>query len=266
MESWFAGDKAYGSLFVKHCGFERCQRAHQFGPAVRDHYLLHFVASGKGQFFTEGRAHALCEGQLFAIFPDQVTTYRADDRDPWVYGWVGYSGDDAELLTRQAGLSRLSPVATVTDAALAQALLRDMLSDAASLRLGALSALGGLYRFLALLGESAKTLPDERQAYYEKALWFMQGHYERGVTVEEAAKFVGLSRSQLFRVFKQAAGASPKETLTAIRARRARSLLETTNLSAEEVAASVGVSSPARLSIMLKSVYGMTMTQIRRNA
>lgn len=149
MEIWTAGEGAYGSLFVKQCGFESCQSSHQFGPAVRDYTLIHFVASGKGCFWAEGHEYALGAGQLFAIFPDQVTTYRADASDPWVYGWVGYSGDDAQMLTLRAGLSRATPVAFCRDEVLAAALLRDMLRDASHMRLGALSALGSLYRFCA---------------------------------------------------------------------------------------------------------------------
>ncbi len=264
MEEWKAGEQHYGSLYVKHCGWESCEPAHRFGPSVRDHYLLHFVASGHGCFYAQGREYPLESGQVFIIFPDQVTTYWADIKEPWTYGWVGYSGDDAKRLTRQAGLSKEEPIATCVNSKLAETLLRAMFQDASQMRMGAFSALGSLYRFLALLGESTKSLPDERQAYYEKALWFMKGNYERDVSIQEVAAFIGLSRSQLFRVFKQAADISPKESLTAIRAQRARTLIETTGLSAEEVAASVGVSAPQRLNIILKQAYNMTMTEIRK--
>jgi AraC-type DNA-binding domain-containing proteins len=266
MANWETSERGYGSLFVRQCGWEECKPGYQFGPSVRDHYLIHFVAHGKGRFFADGREHSLSAGQAFIIFPEQMATYRADEMNPWCYGWVGYSGDDALMLTRQAGLLKEAPIATCQNAELAQALLQAMLSDASQMRMGALAALGGLYRFLALLGQNANNTPDERQAYYEKALWFMKGQYQHELSVEEVAAFVGLSRSQLFRVFKQAANISPKESLTAIRAGRARALIETTNLSAGEIAASVGVSSPQRLNVMLKQVYHMTMTQLRKKA
>lgn len=265
MQIWEGRERGYGGLAVCQSGWQVCDPGHQFGPAVRDHYLIHFVAQGKGRFFVGEREYTLKAGQVFIIFPDQVTTYRADGQDPWVYGWVGYRGEDAKLLTRQTGLSEAEPVAACQDAEQAQALLRAMFNDVSHLRLGALAALGSLYRFLALLGQTANNTPDERQAYYEKALWFMKGHYQRELSIEEVAAFVGLSRSQLFRVFKQAIGLSPKEKLTSIRAQRARTLIETTNLTAEEIAASVGLLSPQRLNLMLKQAYRMTMTQIRKS-
>ena len=45
----FAGEKT-GSLFVNCCGCSRTDPLHSFGPAVKPHYLIHFVMSGKGKF------------------------------------------------------------------------------------------------------------------------------------------------------------------------------------------------------------------------
>lgn len=255
----------HGSLSLQQYGSEICEPGHQYGPAVRDHYLVHFVASGKGTFWTGDRTYAICENQGFIIFPGQLTTYRADHAMPWHYHWVGYAGYDAEMLTGQVGLTPDSPVFTFDEPAVLLQLLADISTSAAQLRLGGMAALGNLYRLLAQMGQSMqKAEPDIHREYYRKAMWYMEGNHERPIQIADVAAFVGLSRSQLFRVFQGVAGVSPKAALTNIRMQRARMLLQNTRLTTEEIAASVGISSAARLGILCREIYGMTPVQLRR--
>lgn len=265
MELWQNARPSVGSLHVQQYGSEICENGHQYGPAVRDHHLIHFVASGKGEFWAGNKVYPLRENQAFIIFPGQLTTYRADARDPWSYAWVGYAGLDAEMLTSQVGLTRENPVFAIEDPAALFAMLGEIASDSASLRLGSLAALGTLYRLLALMGQwLQRAEPDIHQEYYQRALWFMEGNYERPIQITDVAAFVGLSRSQLFRVFQSVAGTSPKAILTDIRMQRAHVLLQSTSLTTEEIAASVGVSSSARLGALCREVYGMTLGALRR--
>ena len=61
-------------------GREDCEPAHSYGPAIRNHYLFHYILSGKGTFMwqdgkrRENRA-VLKAGQGFLISPGQITTY-----------------------------------------------------------------------------------------------------------------------------------------------------------------------------------------------
>lgn len=265
MELWRAGSEPQGGLIVQQFGQEACAPGHQYGPAVRDHILIHFVASGKGTFWSGGKAFSLSQGQGFIIFPGQLTTYRADDVSPWAYAWVGYSGSGAEWLTSQVGLTRENPVFTCAAPEAIFTLIDSMIASAASLRLGFAAALGDLYRLLALMGEwQQRASPDIHQEYYQKALWFMEGNFDRPIQITDVAAFVGLSRSQLFRVFQQVAGTSPKACLRDIRMAQAQMLLASSSLSFEEIAASVGISSPARLGLLFKEVYGITPGQYRK--
>ena len=57
----------------------------------------------------EGLTHAIGAGQAFVIFPDQVTVYQADSNEPWHYGWVGFTGEDAAPLITAAGATLSNP-------------------------------------------------------------------------------------------------------------------------------------------------------------
>lgn len=255
----------HDGLFVQQCGWQACEPNHEYGPAVRDFYLIHFVASGQGLYYTPDATYPVGPGQGFIIFPGQLTTYRADKAHPWTYAWVGYAGIGAEVLTRQVGLTRESPVFTCPAPQALWEILRRMREEVSQMRLGDLAALGNLYQFLAIVGQSLPQAdPNLHQEYCRKAQWFMEGNYHRAITIEDVAAFVGLSRSQLFRVFQRVVGQSPKAYLSALRMRRARLLLRDTSLTADAIAASVGLSSPARLGVLFRQTYGMSLSQFRQ--
>ena len=88
-------------------GREACEPGHSFGPAIRRYTLVHYVKRGKGTFYARGQAHPVGAGEAFLILPGEVTTYTADEEDPWEYCWIGFDG----MLS--AAFSRLDPVLTL---------------------------------------------------------------------------------------------------------------------------------------------------------
>lgn len=252
-------------LSVVDFGEESCAPAHSYGPAVRAYYLIHYVASGQGELSAGGRIISVSAGQGFLIYPGEVTTYRADFGQPWHYAWVGYGGEGAEAVTQLCGFSTERRVLTAPDPDAAWDALAQLRRDAAARRLGHLAALGGLYRFLALIApERDEGAAPDHARHYEKALWYMQGAYTRQVTVQEIADFVGLSRSQLFRVFEKSCGQSPKRALQEMRLEQARRLLWGSDLSVEQVALSVGLGSSAQLGAAFRERYGLSPRAFRQ--
>lgn len=41
-------------LSIYNCGLQSCEKGYSWGPGVRDHYLIHYVASGKGTYVVSG--------------------------------------------------------------------------------------------------------------------------------------------------------------------------------------------------------------------
>lgn len=258
-------------IHIVNWGHEDCKPNHQFGPTVRNHFLFHFVTKGEGTFTCKGKTYPIKAGQGFIIKPGELTFYQASGTDPWSYRWVGYNGTDALALTREAGLATAnvfdaSPISHI-DSILAG--IEDDITTFASLLPGEMCALGGLYRFLFKAGASRIKEQDDsesvRMQYFDKACLYLRANFERGVTIAQTAAFVGLSRSQLFRVFKQCADASPEEILLRLRLDRAKELLSQTNMSVKEIAISCGFSSTAHLCSQFKNRAGMTPGTYREN-
>ena len=102
-------------LFLVQYGWEQCEPLHAYGPHVRNNYLFHYVISGRGWVEIRQQdgstvSHHLSGGQGFLICPDLVTTYCADEHDPWCYTWVEFGGVQAQYRLGLAGLNEKHPL------------------------------------------------------------------------------------------------------------------------------------------------------------
>lgn len=254
------------SLFIRQFGEERCQPSYAFGPHVREYFLIHYVVSGCGVLHCGGKSYSVTAGQGFLILPNEETCYQADANTPWHYAWVGYQGTQAKMITCAAGLDEMHRVFTALHPQEAWQALEQMRTDAKELRLLQMSAIGSLLRFLSLIAPeqntSAATLARQ---YCEKAQWYLEGRYDHDVSIQEAANFVGLSRSQLYRVMIMELGCSPKALLLQIRMQHACELLSSTNLTMESIAHRIGMQTSAQLGAAFKSFYGISPGEYRKN-
>ena len=254
-------------LSVVLSGQQDCTPNHSYGPTVRNCYLFHYISAGRGVFEVDGKRYALHAGQGFLIMPDAVTRYQADAVDPWHYSWLGFRGADAPALIARAGLSAERPVFEAGPISEITACMRGVYNDLSTLpdaNLGALAAAGGALRFIALISGSRSVPFHAADAYYEKGMWYIRAHLEHAVTVEEVAAFVGLSRSQLFRAFRQSAGVSPREALARARAEQACVLLRTGEVPLHQIAAACGYANAAHFSAAFRRAVGVSPLVYRR--
>ena len=183
---------------------------------------------------------------------------------------MGFLGDGAEALAASAGFSKENPVFDLGGfAETALGIAYGVCDDMATLRLGGQAALGGLMRLMAYIAQCRASQPAASggEDSYRRALWLLNANYQRpDFRIAEVASFVGLSRSQLFRVFKAQCGRSPMEVLGELRLSHAKRLLSGTSLSLNEVALSSGFSSAARLGEVFRDELGSTPTAFRRAA
>ncbi|MBR5232507.1 MAG: AraC family transcriptional regulator [Clostridia bacterium] len=253
-------------LYIVNTGEEACAPLHAYGPAQRKHYLIHFVLSGCGTLHYEGESVTVRAGQGFLILPDETTRYQADEHTPWHYAWVGYRGRQAEYITRAAGLDGKNRIFTAEDPAAVWEILQDMRSDARVLRLNQLAAAGCLLRFIAHIApaQDPKSALSSARDYCDKALWYLEGNYDRAVSIQETADFVGLSRSHLYRLMTAEYGQTPKEILLSIRMRHAKQLLRESALTLDDIARLIGLQTGAQLGVIFRTAFGITPGQYRK--
>lgn len=255
------------SLLVYNAGFQKCPAGYGWGPGVRDHYLLHYVVSGRGRYEADGRTFVLRAGEAFLARPDVPIYYRADDADPWEYYWAGFSGPAAPLLLAQTPFTAARPVLRpAAGDGLRQGLLEIYKARGTDYP-SAVRMAGYLQAALGLLMEGAPRRGEAPlSAYARQGAAFLQQNYSREVGVEETARQAGVSRSCLYRAFQAEYGCSPSAYLTRFRIQRACQLLRHSTLPVGAVAASVGFQDPFYFSRAFRRETGCSPTAYRAGA
>ena len=98
--SYKATEKELVSLSVYNVGYQNCDPGYQWGPGIRDHYLIHYIISGKGTYQVNGTTYDLTAGDAFLVYPNTEIIYCADAEEPWEYAWVGFTGSDAAMILK----------------------------------------------------------------------------------------------------------------------------------------------------------------------
>ncbi|HHY83578.1 MAG TPA: AraC family transcriptional regulator [Clostridiales bacterium] len=241
-------------LYMHQVGWETCEPNHSFGPAVRDHYLIHCVLDGTGEFYVGKRRYQLKKGEGFLIVPGVVTFYQADAENPWRYCWLGFNGTEARNICSQCGISMDSPIFSFEDAARIEECIYD-LRKCYSLGGSGFLLLSKLYEFFSMIYNKNK-VHENRADIIGMAVDFIRKNYSYGITVQQTAEHLGVSRSHLFRLFKQNMGQSVQEYLLAFKLEQAEAMLKETNMSIKEVMYSCGFNDMPNFSRQFKKAYG----------
>ena len=261
MIEYLSQNKEHTELHLTQYGMEECLPGHFFGPAVRTHFLLHYILDGEGNFEVGGKKYRLGKGQGFLIYPGVITYYESDEAQPWTYCWIGFNGKLAESLLRKAGLSITSPILCYDrDDAIREHIMS--MRESQSYRSARDTKLTGLlYSLLSVLIEyGPNTLPSQFESraeiYVEQVQQFVENNYVQKITVGDIAQTIGLNRSYLCSLFNQRMNMSIQEYLIHTRMNKACELMGNVELSIGDISRSVGYTDPLLFSKMFKKVKG----------
>lgn len=263
MRSYDADQKPSSSLSVYECGWQQCGAGHSLGIQHRDYYCIHYIIRGCGTYRRGEQLHHLQSGDGFVILPGEEVIYCADTEDPWEYYWVGFHGSEAPFLLEKAGLGAAQVTFSYTQDDRLQQLLEDLYSASSEYTSREYAMIGYLYLFFSCLIRSQKEILQPSMQYVRKACTYIQTSYPEGIHVQNVAEYVGLERSYLHRIFKQALGFSVHDYLQQIRLTRAQELLDAGLLSITEIAAACGFESASYFSRAFKQAHGVSPQKYR---
>lgn len=234
----------YDGLNPVQLGYEKCQSRHSYGPAVRTHWLLHYVVSGCGIFLKEGKTYRVNPGDTFVIAPYEETYYEADQEHPWHYIWIGFTATQLPCALDMA----------VIHAPALGKIFNDAL-QCSQMKQGKSAYLS------AKLWELFSCLLDDENAeynYIDQAINCMKLEYANGIAVQEIAHRLNLNRSYFSAMFKERIGISPQAYLKNLRLEKAAELMTVYQKTPSVAAFSTGYNDVYNFSKMFKRHYGIS--------
>ncbi len=271
MEEYHFNDNTSSSeLYVYYCGISSCLPGHTWGPAIREHYVIHYILSGEGTLKMRNKTYHLKEKEGFLLSPNDVSTYSASKENPWEYVWVGFHGLNASHYLQLAELSNDHPTFQFTRGDQLKNCLLEMVkvnneySHSTNLRIQSL-----LYSLFAELVENAQknnsiSQHTAKSQYIRKALDYIQTNYMDHITVADLAKYVGLDRSYFTTIFKESLNTSPQTYLTQFKINKACNLLKDETFTIAEIAIMSGYSDPVIFQKAFKNALGISPSIYRR--
>ncbi len=258
---------SYEDLRFYEIGHQKCEPGYDYGPIIRDKYILHYIIKGEGHLEMDGHSFPVQEGQAFVIPPGVLGYYQADMEKPWEYIWFIFHGPKATEMLHKAGMTRLHPVFTTTEDC---SKLENCLFAILKNPFEEYFAIGKLYEcFQQLILLSSRPAIPEKQInpslhYVDMVTQYITEKYSDTVRIQEIADYCGLDRSYLSKLFKNATGLTPQKYLVQFRINRAKELLKNPSMPIQHVGYSVGYHDPLSFSKIFKQEVGIWPSEYRK--
>ncbi|MDD3206360.1 MAG: AraC family transcriptional regulator [Lachnospiraceae bacterium] len=262
--------EAKKEITIYYCGHEECASGHFFGPAIRPHYLMHFILKGKGHYRVNGKKLFVQTGEAFLIQPEEITYYKADEEEPWEYVWMAFDGARAEQILQKCHIQGDKLVCTWRGSGKTEEYIRTMGERFESGEYSQNELLGFFYLIMAAVEKNQRNTHIDAnegydRSYLKKALSYIRHNYSYDIRVSDIAKYVGIERTYLYKIFMKYQQVSPKQYLTDYRIRAAKDMLTNTRLRVTEIGLSCGFHDSSVFCKNFIKIEHKTPLQYRKN-
>ncbi|BCZ48692.1 Msm operon regulatory protein [Clostridium gelidum] len=259
-------NKLSGALTIYYGGSEICSSSHSFGPAIRPHYLLHYVLNGKGSYYVNNKCYKLQKGEGFLICPGESTYYKADIEDPWEYCWISFDGYEASNILKKCGLSKDNLIFKDYSGGNFKENLLSLIHNNEDNNSNEFALLGQLYLcFSSIYDQINLKEKNICESYFDKALDYIYNNFSYDIKISDIAKCVRIDRTYLYKLFIQELKISPQKYLISFRLSVAVNLLETTKLNITEISYSCGFKDTPTFYKHFKKQFNITPVQYRKS-
>lgn len=271
-ELWKYFDNINRDINIDECGIQQFNPHQNYNYIVYQNFVLHYIESGKGIYEVNGEKHQLSAGEGFIIRKGVEVSYTGDPFIPWKNYWVALSGDhltkylketklwENDILTYEKNSNCISLIKEICEAT-----LNDQDNS-----LSELWYLKNAYDLLDNLNKEFKTNTalkyhnTENQNYAKIAFEYMSNNYMYPITIQEVADFIGISRSYLYRQFKNEYDVSPQFFLIDYRMNYAGQLLIEQDDKIYIIAEKVGYYDQLQFSKAFKKHHGLSPRAYRK--
>ena len=234
----------------------------RFGPIIRDTYVIECNIAGYGSAIINGREFPVRPGDCYILLPGDIVTHTASFENPRCGVTCVMDGLEVGKAIAQAGITSEQPYAPAELFNELTAIVKEMVKLRNHTDPGAdLRRIGLIYSFLGCLLRNSG--PRVSSDWLSRIIGYVEANYYLPITVADLAEEACLERSYFSVRFKAETGQSPHAYLTALRIRKACTLMIQTRSSIAKTALLVGLD-PRNFSRLFKKEMGMTPKEYLR--
>ena len=237
-------------------------------PAGRLDYQLLYMVSGHADYFLDGEWQTVGEGKIVLYRPQVPQFYRTYSQVPMLCRWVHFSGTEAASLLEECGMGQeylFSPGLCPAAEALLKSMVVEILHREPMYRIVVESQ---FRQAMALFGrQMAQRKGSVASSSRQRILTiveYMNRHYFEPLQTEELAARCGLSKYHFIHLFRMCMGMTPYSYLIRIRMERAETLLQTGDMTVQEVAFVCGYNDPLYFSRAFSRHFGVSPTDYKQ--
>lgn len=237
-------------------------------PAGRLDYQLLYMVSGHADYLLDGEWQTVSEGKIVLYRPQVPQFYRTYSQVPMLCRWVHFSGTEAASLLEECGMGQgnlFSPGLCPAAEALLKSMVVEILHREPMYRIVVESQ---FRQAMALFGRQmaqrkGSVASSSRQRILS-IVEYMNRHYFEPLQTEELAARCGLSKYHFIHLFRMCMGMTPYSYLIRIRMERAETLLQTGDMTVQEVAFVCGYNDPLYFSRAFSRHFGVSPTDYKQ--
>lgn len=257
----------YNDMTLCEIGSYQCEPGYSYGPLVRKQNIFHYVLNGHGSLTINDQVYSIGPKQGFLI-PDEVLAYyEADKEDPWNYVWIHVDGPKANEAFFLAGISKAQPIfipSCDTDK------FEQLFSELFENHDNEFYCIGKTYEILDFIlthsTNKIQATTNLQLEYVQKVIKYVQLKYNEQITVESVAAILGLNRSYLTRLFKDATGRTIQDYILTCRMKEAKRYLSSQKNSIQYIAYAVGYNDTFTFSKAFKRYCGVSPSEFRNQS
>lgn len=252
-----------GGLNIIRAGQNKAKENYQIGPRFIPYFSLHFVREGKGFYIDEGKQYTIRSGDIFCLYSNHTHTYYTARDQLLEMVWIAFDGRQALSILGMLGITEertcIHHILTWKSRNTLQLLIDLFQNYDENIYFKKISC---IYKLFDELYEeiSRKKLnqPVQEEDWLTKGKNFIDKYYSEGISVTDAAEYVGINRTHFSSTFTKKMGISPNRYIRKKVMNKAAHLLMETSSSITEIALSLYYTDVYSFSRSFKNFYSLT--------
>lgn len=225
-------------------------------PTGAEGVLMLFTLQGEGCLQLQGQKHRLTASSIAIVPRDTEMAYHTVGGS-WVFYWINLNGVRTEHLARTLLSEGKNCFSVQSMARYEQHILPLLHIEGDKLRQEMAISLAIHLLEDEMLGELFFA-PTRQAKLSSDVIAYLEKHCAEKITLDALAKRFFLSPNRLIEVFRQETGRTPYAYLKAYRLNRARELLQTTDMTALEIARAVGFGNASNFGYQFNQAFGIS--------